>query len=120
MQEQTDKGAAVIMIRGHGEARLRKAIQQGLVSKDLYSDIEEVLQEINKARFDLDVANKLLEDERRSYYRFEKLYHQCVLAKQKEDMRKKRFDNIKGGAILFGMVFILVLLCMMICRVIFG
>lgn len=67
MQGQIDKGAAVIMIRGHGEARLRKAIQQGLVSKDLYSDIEEVLQEINKARFDLDVANKLLEDERRSY-----------------------------------------------------
>mgnify|MGYP003216118298 CR=1 FL=1 len=120
MQEQTDNGASVIMLRGHGEDRLRQAMQQSLVAKDLQSDVEEVLKDIAKARFDLDVANKLLEDERRSYYRFEKLYHQCVLAKQKEDMRKKRFDNIKGGAILFGMVFIVVLLCMMICRVIFG
>ena len=120
MQEQTGKCASVIMIRGHGEDRLRQAIQQGLVSKDLHDDVDEVLKDIHKARFDLDAANRQLENERKSYARFEKLYYKALEAQRREDMRKKKFTDAKLAALLFGMMFIVVLLCMMICRAIFG
>lgn len=120
MQEHTDKGASVIMLRGHGEDRLRQAIQQGLVAKDLQADVEEVLKEITKARFDLDVANNLIENERKSYIRFEKLYYEALKAKSREDKRKNRFNDLKMAALLFGMMFIVVLVCMMICKAIFG
>lgn len=120
MQGQTNRRASVIMLRGHGEDRIRQAIQQGLVAKDLQDDVEKVLKDITKARFDLDVANKLLEDERKSYIRFEKLYYEALKAKNREDKRKQKYSDIKMAALFFGVMFIVVLLCMMICRAIFG
>lgn len=108
------------MLRGQGEDRLRQAMQQGLIAKDLQADVDEVLKDITKARFDLDVANKLLENERKSYIRFEKLYYEALKAKSREDNRKQKYSDIKTVAFLFGVMFIVVLLCMMICRAIFG
>lgn len=108
------------MLRGQGEDRLRQAMQQGLIAKDLQADVDEVLKDITKARFDLDVANRLLENERDSYSRFEKLYYEALRAQRREEKRKTQYENIKMGAILFGLVFIIVLISMMICKAILG
>ena len=41
--------ASVVMLRGHGEDRLRQAIMQGLIRDDIAADVDEVLRQIHGA-----------------------------------------------------------------------
>lgn len=52
--------ASVIMMRGHGEQRLRQAIMQGLVREDVADDIAELLQRIEDARREHEVLSLCL------------------------------------------------------------
>ena len=102
MAEQEQR-TTVTVLRGHGEERLRQAIMQGLVREDLQGDFNEVLQRLDSMRRDLNRADELLAHERASYERFKKLY-----------------ENAKMASCVFVAMFVIVLLCMAICRLIFG
>lgn len=119
MTEQEQR-ATVTVLRGHGEERLRQAIMQGLVREDLQGDFNEVLQRLDSMRRDLNRADEMLTHERASYERFKKLYYDALRAKQREDERKRRYENAKMASCVFVAMFVIVLLCMAICRLIFG
>ena len=117
---QDQNRAAVVMLKGHGEERLRQAIAQGLVREDLQKDFEEVLKQVEEARNELKFAQFGLSDARKSLSYFQKTYYEALQAKQREEARAKKFESAKMIALAFGSMFIIVLLCMMICRMIFG
>ncbi len=120
MTTEQEQRATVTVIRGHGEERLRQAIMQGLVREDLQNDVTEVLQRLEVMQRDLNRANEMLASERKSYERFKRLFYDALRAKQREDDRKKRYENAKMASCVFVAMFVIVLLCMAICRAIFG
>lgn len=117
---QDQNRAAVVMLKGHGEERLRQAIAQGLVREDLKKDFEEVLKQVEQARNELKFAQLSLSDARKSLAHFQKTYYEALRAQQREEERAKKFESVKMIALAFGSMFLIVLLCMMICRMIFG
>lgn len=120
MMAEQEQRATVTVLRGHGEERLRQAIMQGLVREDLQSDVNEVLQRLESMQRDLKSANEFLENERKSYERFKKLYYEALRAKQREDNRKKRYENAKMMAGVFMAMFVIVFVCMAICKALMG
>lgn len=108
------------MLKGHGEERLRQAIAQGLVREDLLKDFDEVLKQTESMRNELQRAKFSLADAQKSLSHFQKTYYEALRAKQREDERAKKFENAKLFALVFGSMFVIVLLCMVICRMIFG
>ena len=127
MMQGQPRGAAVVMLKEHGEERLRKAIAQGLVREELLGDFQEVLGtceslraqnndlvgQINSLNFRLSEANRTLDH-------FKQVYNEALRAKQREDDKKARFDGLKFFALLIGGAFAVVCPCMLICRLVFG
>lgn len=119
--EQTEyQRASVVVMKGHGEKRLRQALMQGLVRDEITDDVQEVLEDIDKKqkeldslRYSLGEANKTIEEHRRIYY-------DALRAKQREDKRAEKHETAKMLSFVGGTMFLIVLLSMMICRAIFG
>lgn len=127
MMQGQPRGAAVVMLKEHGEERLRKAIAQGLVRGELLGDFQEVLgnceslraqnsnlaDQINRLNFRLSEVNRTLDH-------FKQVYNEALRAKQREDDKKARFDGLKFFVLLIGGAFAVICPCMLICRLVFG
>lgn len=120
MQDQRRNVATVVMLKSHGEERIRQAIAQGMVREDLMDDFKEVLSQVDSMRSELQFVQSNLTDAQKSLTHFQKTYYDALKAKQREDARNEKFSNIKLFAMLFGSTFVIIFLCMMICRWIFG
>ena len=116
----TRERASVVMLRGHGEQRLKQAIMQGLVREEVASDVEEVLRQIEKTKAD----NALLADQKKRLEgelgRYRSIYFDAIRAHQREKARKARATAAAGYIIAFAAIFAIVLLCTIIARAIFG
>ena len=108
------------MLRGHGEDRLRQAIMQGLIRDDIAADVDEVLRQIEAVKR----SNKLLNDDfchqKKELDRFKQIYYDAIRDAQRAQNRKRRNQDAISYAMVAGTIFIIVLLSMMICRLIFG
>lgn len=127
MMQGQPRGAAVVMLKEHGEERLRKAIAQGLVREELLSDFQEVLGNCEnlRARNDdlvgqINSLNYRLSEANRTLDHFKQVYNDALRAKQREDDKKARFESLKFFALLIGGAFAVVCPCMLICRLVFG
>jgi len=120
MSEHRRNAATVMMLKSHGEERLRQAIAQGLVREDLMADFNEVLAQVDSLKNELHFAQLSLADAQKALAHFKEVYNDALRAKQREDARVEKFNNIKLFALLFGSMFAIILVCMMICRLIFG
>lgn len=127
MMQGQPRGAAVVMLKEHGEERLRKAIAQGLVRDELLGDFQEVLSNCEnlRARNDdlvgqINSLNYRLSEANRTLDHFKQVYNEALRAKQREDDKKARFDGLKFFALLIGGAFAVVCPCMLICRLVFG
>ena len=118
--EGKQQRARVIVLRGHGEDRLRQAIMQGLIREDIAADVNEVLRQIDAVK----QSNKQLNDEyyqqKQELERFMAIYYDALLCAQKAKTRKKQNQDTVMYAFVVGTIFIIVLASMMICRLIFG
>ena len=118
--EGKQQRASVIVLRGHGEDRLRQAIMQGLISDDIAADVNEVLRQIDAIK----QSNKQLNDEycqqKQELDRFRAIYYDAILGAQKAKARKKRNQDAAYYALIAGAIFIVVLLASAICRLILG
>lgn len=112
--------ASVVMLRGHGEDRLRQAIMQGLIRDDIAADVDEVLRQIEAVKR----SNKLLNDDfchqKKELDRFKQIYYDAIRDAQRAQNRKRRNQDAISYAMVAGTIFIIVLLSMMICRLLFG
>lgn len=118
--EGKQQRASVIVLRGHGEDRLRQAIMQGLIRDDIAADVNEVLRQIDAVK----QSNKQLNDEyyqqKQELERFRAIYYDALLCAQKAKTRKKQNQDTVMYAFVVGTIFIIVLASMMIYRLIFG
>ncbi len=119
--------ASVVLMRGHGEERIRNAMMQGLIRDELQKDVDEVLQQIDSIRGEYDLlyknhqqltrnhqqASQELEDMRRIYYDAVKSY-------QRETERKAKNDAFKQKLAHVAVIFLIVLVSTIISRAIFG
>lgn len=101
MEQREKQNAAVIMLRGHGEGRLRQAIQQGLVRKDIESDVDEVLERIKKLEIENELANTRVNELKRELHNYKDIYYRAMMAKLREDDRKRRKRVL--NAVLFSL-----------------
>lgn len=127
MTQGRNRGAAVVMLKEHGEERLRKAIAQGLVRDELLNDFQEVLGncedlraqndrlagQINSLNFRLSEVNRTLDH-------FKEVYNEALRAKQREDDKKERLNSLKFFALFLCGAFAVICPCMLICRLVFG
>ena len=51
---------------------------------------------------------------------YKEVYFRAMRAKQREEERKKRWENTKILAVGIGVIFLIVFACMFLCRLIFG
>ncbi len=112
--------ASVIMLRGHGEERLRQAIMQGLVREEIAADVDEVLRQIDSVKRSNRLLNEDVCHQKKELDRFKQIYYDAIRDAQKAKDRKKRNQDAVMYAFVVGTIFIIVLVSMMICRLIFG
>jgi hypothetical protein len=112
--------ASVIMMRGHGEQRLRQAMMQGLVREEIASDVEELLQQIDDARREHEQLTNSYRAAAQRVSEYERIYYDAVGAFQREEARKKKNAELKNKAKAVAILFIIVLVSTIICNAIFG
>lgn len=112
--------ASVIMMRGHGEQRLRQAMMQGLVREEIASDVEELLQQIDDARREHEQLTNSYRSAAQRVSEYERIYYDAVGAFQREEARKKKNAELKDKAKAVAILFIIVLVSTIICNAIFG
>lgn len=112
--------ASVIMMRGHGEQRLRQAMMQGLVREEIASDVEELLQQIDDARREHEQLTNSYRNAAQRVSEYERIYYDAVGAFQREEARKKKNAELKDKAKAVAILFIIVLVSTIICNAIFG
>lgn len=112
--------ASVIMMRGHGEQRLRQAMMQGLVREEIASDVEELLQQIDDARREHEQLTNSYRAAAQRVSEYERIYYDAVGAFQREEARKKKNAELKDKAKAVAILFIIVLVSTIICNAIFG
>lgn len=127
MTQGQTRGAAVVMLKEHGEERLRKAISQGLVREELLNDFNEILDQNERLRSQngdlvrqINSLNYQLSEADRTLGQFKQVYYEALQAKQREDDKKNRFENLKFFALLLCGAFAVICPCMLICRLVFG
>lgn len=111
---------SVIMMRGHGEQRLRQAMMQGLVREEIASDVEELLQQIDDARREHEQLTNSYRAAAQRVSEYERIYYDAVGAFQREEARKKKNAELKNKAKAVAILFIIVLVSTIICNAIFG
>lgn len=112
--------ASVIMMRGHGEQRLRQAMMQGLVREEISADVEEVLQQIDEARREHEQLDGNYRGAVQRVREYERIYYDAVNAFQREEARNKRNAERKEKAKAVAIIFLIVLVSTIISRAIFG
>lgn len=120
MEQREGQSAAVIMPKGHGEERLRQALQQGLVRKELEQDFQEVIANIEKLKIDNRYAKDRISELQKELGNYKQVYYDALRAKQREDARRERWQNAKIITVVAASMFVIVFLCVFICRLIFG
>lgn len=115
-----EQRASVIMLRGHGEDRLRQAMMQGLIRDELAADVQDVLRRIEAIKLDNKMLNDSLRHEKQENERFKRIYYDALLAAEKAKRRKNQRKDIYSYAIVAGTIFLIVLLSSIICKLIFG
>ncbi len=116
----TNERASVVMLRGHGEQRLRQAIMQGLVREEVAADVDEVLRQIEKVTSE---CNRLADQKKHlegELNRFRSIYFDAMRAHQREKARKAKVTAAAGYAAAFAALFAIILICTLISRAIFG
>lgn len=119
-QDKFGGRASVVLMKGHGESRVRQALMQDLIRNDIVGDVQEVLDEIEKKRADIEALNHSLYETEKQLNEHRKIYYDALRAKQREDKRNENIETAKILIAIGGGVFLIVLLSMMICRAIFG
>lgn len=112
--------ASVIMMRGHGEQRLRQAMMQGLVREEISADVEEVLQQIDDARREHEQLDRNYRGAIQRVGEYERIYYDAVGAFQREEARNKKNAERKEKAKAVAIIFLIVLVSTIISRAIFG
>jgi len=112
--------ASVIMMRGHGEERLRQAMMQGLVREELAADVEELLHQVEEARSEHGVLERNYRGALQRIGDYERIYNDAIRAHQREEARKKKNAELKERAIAVAIIFLIVLVSTAISRAIFG
>ena len=112
--------ASVIMMRGHGEQRLRQAMMQGLVREEIAADVEELLQQVDDARREHEQLDRNYRGAVQRVGEYERIYFDAVGAFQREEARNKKNAERKEKAKAVAMIFLIVLVSTIISRAIFG
>lgn len=112
--------ASVIMMRGHGEQRLRQAMMQGLVREEIAADVEELLQQVDDARREHEQLDRNYRGAVQRVGEYERLYFDAVGAFQREEARNKKNAERKEKAKAVAIIFLIVLVSTIISRAIFG
>jgi len=116
----TNERASVVMLRGHGEQRLKQAIMQGLVREEVAADVDEVLRQIEKIK----AENAFLTDQKKrieaELNRYRGVYFDAIRAHQREKARRANANAAISYALAFAAIFTIVLVCTLIARAIFG
>ena len=112
--------ASVIMMRGHGEQRLRQAMMQGLVREEIAADVEELLQQVDDARREHEQLDRNYRGAVQRVGEYERIYFDAVGAFQSEEARNKKNAERKEKAKAVAIIFLIVLVSTIISRAIFG
>ena len=89
--------ASVIMMRGHGEQRLRQAMMQGLVREEIAADVEELLQQVDDARREHEQLDRNYRGAVQRVGEYERIYFDAVGASRgKKPGTKERGAEGKG------------------------
>lgn len=112
--------ASVIMMRGHGEQRLRQAMMQGLVRDEIAADVEELLQQVDDARREHEQLDRNYRGAVQRVGEYERIYFDAVGAFQREEARNKKNAERKEKAKAVAIIFLIVLVSTIISRAIFG
>ena len=112
--------ASVIMMRGHGEQRLRQAMMQGLVREEIAADVEELLQQVDDARREHEQLDRNYRGAVQRVAEYERIYFDAVGAFQREEARNKKNAERKEKAKAVAIIFLIVLVSTIISRAIFG
>ena len=112
--------ASVIMMRGHGEQRLRQAMMQGLVREEIAADVEELLQQVDDARREHEQLDRNYSGAVQRVWEYERIYFDAVGAFQREEARNKKNAERKEKAKAVAIIFLIVLVSTIISRAIFG
>lgn len=112
--------ASVIMMRGHGEQRLRQAMMQGLVREEIAADVEELLQQVDDARREHEQLDRNYRGAVQRVGEYERIYFDAVGAFQREEARNKKNAERKEKAKAVAVIFLIVLVSTIISRAIFG
>lgn len=112
--------ASVIMMRDHGEQRLRQAMMQGLVREEIAADVEELLQQVDDARREHEQLDRNYRGAVQRVGEYERIYFDAVGAFQREEARNKKNAERKEKAKAVAIIFLIVLVSTIISRAIFG
>lgn len=112
--------ASVIMMRGHGEQRLRQAMMQGLVREEIAADVEELLQQVDDARREHEQLDRNYRGAVQRVGEYERIYFDAVGAFQREEARNKKNAERKEKAKAVAIIFLIVLVSTIISRAILG
>lgn len=119
--------ASVVLMRGHGEERIRDAMMQGLVREELQKDVDEVLRQIDDIRNEYDLLYKNHQQLSRNNQQaaqelddLRRIYYDAIKAHQRETARKAKNEALKQKLAHVGVIFLIVLVSTMISRAIFG
>lgn len=112
--------ASVIMMRGHGEQRLRQAMMQGLVREEIAADVEELLQQVDDARREHEQLDRNYRGAVQRVGEYERIYFDALGAFQREEARNKKNAERKEKAKAVAIIFLIVLVSTIISRAIFG
>jgi len=115
-----ERAGVVMMLRGHGEQRLRQAIMQGLVRDELIEDVEEVLRHFDDLERELASAKQRNQQLEKELGRFKGIYHSAILQVKRQEIRKRQIGFIGYLVAIGAAAFLIILACMMICRAVFG
>ena len=120
MDTDTRERTSVVMLRGHGEERLRTAIMQSLIREELIQDVEEVLREIDSIRCENQLLKTNLKNRNAELDKYRGMFVEAIQFQKKAEARKAKLGTASCCAIAAGTLFVIILACMMICRAIFG
>lgn len=109
-----EQRANVIMLKCHGEERLKKAMAQGLIAQDIMDDVQEVLNENDILKSDLSF---LSDEKKRMAFKlknYEHIFTEALKAQNRENKRKERMETFAAYGKLFGIVIGLVFVTTML------
>lgn len=110
--------ASVVMMRGHGEERLRQALMQGLVREEIVADVEEVLKRADDMRQENERLSASCFGASQRVAEYERIYYDAVGAYQQEEARKKKRSELKSDVLFVSVIFLIVLVSTIISEII--